>query len=50
MLELVVVGLGANLEMVYVHTDIACGGTAHDGRVAWMPLLPWPSCSGGCGS
>jgi hypothetical protein len=32
LLELVVVGLGADLEPVYVHTDIAYKGTACGGR------------------
>ena len=39
LVELVVVGLGADLEPVYVHTDIAYNGTARDGQMVWMPTL-----------
>lgn len=39
LLQLVVVRLGADLEPVYVHTDIAYHGTARDGQVVWMPAL-----------
>ena len=37
LLELVAVGIGEDLEPVYVHTDIAYSGRPHGGRVAWMP-------------
>lgn len=39
LLQLVVVGIGDDLEPVYVHTEIAYTGQAADGRVAWMPEL-----------
>lgn len=40
LLELVTVGLGNELQPVYVHTDIAYNGTACDGRVSWLPQMP----------
>ena len=39
LLQLVVVGLGDDLEPVYVHTDIAYSGRAVWGRVGWMPVF-----------
>lgn len=37
LLELAVVGIGTDLEPVYVHTDISYIGMACGGRVSWMP-------------
>ena len=39
LVELVLVGMGADLEPVYVHADIAYNGTACNGQVAWTPAL-----------